>query len=53
MTYAVQNGLREDGAALTLRGVVPRHKKGHIPAITKPADMELARFYLECERKKA
>lgn len=39
VTYAVQNGLREDGAALTLRGVVPRHKKGHIPAITKPADI--------------
>jgi integrase len=37
--YAVQNGLREDGAALTLRGAVPRHKKGHIPAITKPADI--------------
>ncbi|MGF6855877.1 tyrosine-type recombinase/integrase [Paraburkholderia sp. CI3] len=39
MTYAVQNGLREHGAALTLRGVEPRHKKGHIPAITKPADI--------------
>ncbi|RKE36391.1 integrase [Paraburkholderia sp. BL23I1N1] len=39
VTYAVQNGLREDGAALTLRGVAPRHKKGHIPAITKPTDI--------------
>src|SRR6185312_2893335 len=39
VTYAVRNGLREDGATLTLRGVVPRHKKGHIPAITKPADI--------------
>ncbi|MFM0696597.1 site-specific integrase [Paraburkholderia graminis] len=39
VTYAVQNGLREDGAALTLRGVVPHHRKGHIPAITKPADI--------------
>ncbi|KXU91125.1 integrase [Paraburkholderia monticola] len=39
VTYAVQNGLREDGAALTLRGVVPRHKKGHIPAITKPTEI--------------
>ncbi|CAE6783780.1 phage integrase central domain-containing protein [Paraburkholderia haematera] len=39
VTYAVQTRLREDGAALTPRGVVPRHKKGHIPAITKPADI--------------
>jgi hypothetical protein len=39
VTYAAQNGLRADGAALTLRGVVPRHKKSHIPAITKPADI--------------
>jgi integrase len=39
VTYAVQNGLREDGATLTLRGIVPRHKKGHIPAITEPADI--------------
>ncbi len=39
VTYSVQNGLREDGAALTFRGVVPRHKKGHIPPITRPADI--------------
>ena len=39
VTYAIQNGLREDGAALTLRGVVPRHRKGHIRAITRPADI--------------
>ncbi|RZF30445.1 DUF4102 domain-containing protein [Paraburkholderia sp. UYCP14C] len=39
VTYAVQNGLREDKSALMLRGVVPRHNKGHIPAITRPADI--------------
>ena len=36
MAYAVQNGLRDDGAALTLHGVVSRHKKGHIPAEIAP-----------------
>jgi integrase len=39
VTYAVQNGLRADGGALILRGVVPRHRNGHIPAITRPADI--------------
>ncbi|WP_240975814.1 tyrosine-type recombinase/integrase [Paraburkholderia aromaticivorans] len=39
VTYAVQNGLREDGAALTLRGGEPRHDKGQIPAITTLGDI--------------
>ncbi|MGF6368305.1 integrase [Paraburkholderia sp. RAU6.4a] len=39
VTYAIQHGLREDGIPLSLRGVIPRHKKGHIPAITKPAEI--------------
>jgi hypothetical protein len=39
VTYAIQHGLREDGVPLSLRGVIPRHKKGHIPAITKPAEI--------------
>lgn len=32
--YAEQHGLREDGRALSLRGAVPPHEKGHIPAAT-------------------
>lgn len=39
VTYAIQHGLREDGIPLSLRGVIPRHKKGHIPAITKPSEI--------------
>ncbi|WP_232441085.1 tyrosine-type recombinase/integrase [Burkholderia ubonensis] len=39
VTYAIQHGLRDDGLPLSLRGVIPRHKKGHIPAITKPGDI--------------
>jgi len=39
VTYAIQHGLREDGVPLALRGVIPRHRKGHIPAITKPAEI--------------
>jgi integrase len=39
VSYAIHNNLREDGLPLALRGVLPRHKKGHIPAITKPADI--------------
>jgi integrase len=32
--YAVEEGLREDGHPLSLRGVVPTHDKGNIPAAT-------------------
>lgn len=32
--YAVRRGIREDGRALSLRGAVPKHDKGHIPAAT-------------------
>jgi integrase len=39
VTYAIHHGLREDGVPLSLRGVIPRHKKGHIPAITKPTEI--------------
>jgi integrase len=39
VTYAIQHGLREDGIPLSMRGVIPKHKKGHIPAITKPAEI--------------
>jgi len=39
VTYAIQRGLREDGKLLALRGTIARHDKGHIPAITKPAEL--------------
>lgn len=32
--FAEQQGLREDGRPLSLRGVLPAHEKGHIPAAT-------------------
>jgi integrase len=34
IAYAIRTGLREDGRLLSLRGVIPRHEKGHIPAAT-------------------
>ena len=34
--YAIRHGLREDGRLLSLRGAVPNHAKGHIPAATDP-----------------
>jgi hypothetical protein len=37
--FAVQRGLREDGKALSLDGVIGTYEKGHIPAITKEADI--------------
>ncbi|KWF32672.1 integrase [Burkholderia diffusa] len=39
VTYAIHHRLREDGVPLSLRGVIPRHEKGHIPAITKPTEI--------------
>lgn len=32
--YAIRHGLRDDGRLLSLRGAVPKHVKGHIPAAT-------------------
>jgi len=34
--YAIRHGLRDDGRLLSLRGAVPKHAKGHIPAATDP-----------------
>ena len=34
--YAIRHGLREDGRLLSLRGAVPKHATGHIPAATDP-----------------
>lgn len=36
VNYAIQQGLREDGKLLSLRGTVTTHDKGHIPALTTP-----------------
>ena len=37
--YAIQHGLREDGRMLDLRGAIDTAGKGHIPAVTRPADL--------------
>jgi integrase len=34
IAYAIRHGLRDDGRVLSLRGAVPKHAKGHIPAAT-------------------
>ena len=39
VTFAIRNGLREDGKLLSLRGAIPRHAKGHIPAAIDLADV--------------
>ncbi|PJK15327.1 integrase [Lysobacteraceae bacterium NML07-0707] len=39
MTYAMQEGLREDGRVLSLRGAVPKATKGHIPAAVDLVDV--------------
>lgn len=36
INHAIRHGLREDGKLLSLRGAVPKHTKGHIPAATDP-----------------
>lgn len=40
ISYAIRQGLRDDGRLLSLRGTVPRHDKGHIPAATTPAEVK-------------
>lgn len=39
VTYAIRQGLREDGRLLSLRGAVPKHQKGNIPAATDPKEV--------------
>lgn len=41
VTYAIQEGLRDDGRLLSLRGAVQRAGKGHIPAAVDLADVRL------------
>ena len=37
LEYAIHSGLRDEGRALSLKGAVPTHEKGHIAAATSPA----------------
>lgn len=37
--YAIQEGLREDGKLLSLRGVLPKAEKSHYAAVTKSNDL--------------
>lgn len=37
--YAIQEGLREDGRLLSLRGALPKAPKGHYAAVTKSNDL--------------
>lgn len=39
VSYAIHEGLREDGRLLALRGVLPKAHKGHIPAAVDLADV--------------
>ncbi|MFT4256005.1 MAG: integrase arm-type DNA-binding domain-containing protein [Pseudoxanthomonas sp.] len=39
VTFAIQEGLRDEGRLLSLRGVLPRLDKGHIPAAVDLADV--------------
>jgi integrase len=39
MEFAMHGGLREEGRALSLKGAIPKHDKGHIAAATNPDDI--------------
>jgi integrase len=39
MEFAMHSGLREEGRALSLKGAIPKHDKGHIAAATNPDDI--------------
>ncbi|MDR7134403.1 integrase [Lysobacter niastensis] len=39
VNHAIHEGLREDGRLLSLRGVLPKAEKGHIPAAVDLADV--------------
>jgi integrase len=44
VAYAMQEGLREDGRVLSLRGALPKGERGHIPAAVDVAEVrELVR----------
>lgn len=39
VAYAIRQGLREDGRLLMLKGAVPKHVIGHVPAATDPKEV--------------
>jgi integrase len=39
VVFAIQAGIREDGKLLVTHGLLPKHEKGNIPAITKPSEI--------------
>jgi integrase len=39
VAYAIRKGLREDGRLLSLKGAIPKHEKGNIPAATDPKEI--------------
>ncbi|MDR4514905.1 integrase arm-type DNA-binding domain-containing protein [Nitrosomonas sp.] len=39
ISHAIQEGLREDGRELSLKGVLPKYKKSHYAAVTKSGDL--------------
>jgi len=39
ISYAIQEGMREDGRELSLKGVLPKSSKSHYAAITKSNDL--------------
>lgn len=39
ISYAIQEGLREDGRELSLKGALPKSTKSHYAAITKSSDL--------------
>ncbi|HEY8229070.1 MAG TPA: integrase arm-type DNA-binding domain-containing protein [Rhodanobacteraceae bacterium] len=41
VAYAMQEGLREDGRVLSLRGALPKADKGHVPAAVDVAEVRV------------
>lgn len=37
--YCIHEGIREDDQVLRLKGVLPRHRGGHVPAVTREQDV--------------
>jgi len=37
--YCIHEGVREDDQVLRLKGVLPRHRGGHVPAVTRQQDV--------------
>lgn len=37
--YCIHEGVREDDQVLRLRGVLPRHRGGHVPAVTREQEV--------------